>query len=125
MALSEEEMAAARLLMDGAVKKLLRELGQMTYREEGSAPTCNHEPKTYDGQCIELGCPNLWPELAERYERFSVADQPFTMGSLEDFAKRMRKHGEHLMKEWPSHRRQPGMVVLNRMILYVTGSEGR
>jgi hypothetical protein len=125
MTLSEEEMAAARVLMDGAIKKLLRELGQMTYREERSAPTCDHEPKTYDGQCIEPACPNLWPELAERYERLAAIDQPFAMGSLEDFAKRMRKHGERHMEAWAPEWREPGTAILNRMILYVTGNDGR
>jgi hypothetical protein len=123
MTLSEEEMAAARVLMDGAVKKLLRELGQMTYREEGSAPTCNHEPKTYDGQCIEPACPNLWPELAERYERL-VYDCD-DAGSLEEFAKRMRKHGEYRMRDWPPERLEAGTAILNRMIRYVTGNDGR
>jgi hypothetical protein len=123
MALSEEEMAAARVLMDGAVKKLLHELGQMTYRVDEPVPTCDHEPKTYDGQCIEPACPNLWPELAERYERL-VYDCDDAR-SLEEFAKRMRKHGEHRMQDWAPERRQPGMVILDRMIRYVTGNDGR
>jgi hypothetical protein len=125
MTLSEEEMAAARVLMDGAVKKLLRELGQMTHREDEPAPTCGHEPKTYDGQCIEPACPNLWPELAERYERFSVAEDPFVQGSLHNFAKRMRKYGEQHMEAWAPEWREPGTKILNRMIIYVTGSKGR